>query len=177
MQRVIVGGSSGAGKTTLARRLAATLDLPFVELDSLFHGANWTRRPSFVEDVAAFASGERWVTDSLGYPEVVALLWDHADTFVWLDYPRWLCELRVVRRSLARGFLRRPLWNGNRESLTRMVRDPEHPVRWTWQHHGAKRRFVLERMADPRWAHVVVVPLRSPAETARWLKRTERDLT
>jgi hypothetical protein len=77
----------------------------------------------------------------------------------------------VLRRSLVRGAFHRPLWNGNHESLIRMVRDPEHPVRWTWQHYDAKRRLVLDRMDDPRWAHVTVVPLRSPAELSRWLQR------
>jgi adenylate kinase family enzyme len=170
MQRVIVGGSSGAGKTTLARRLAAELAAPFVELDSLFHGPGWTKRPTFVADVTAFAEQDRWVTDSLGYLEVVDLLWDRADTVVWLDFPRWFCEWRVLRRSLVRGALRRALWNGNRESLIRMVRDPEHPVRWTWTHYAAKRQLVLDRMDDPRWAHITVVPLRSRAELNRWLQ-------
>jgi adenylate kinase family enzyme len=177
MQRVIVGGSSGAGKTTLARRLATELGLPYVELDSLFHGPGWTRRPTFVEDVTEFAAGDRWVTDSLGYADVVDLLWDRADTLVWLDFPRWLCELRVLRRSLVRGALRSPLWNGNHESLIRMVRDPEHPIRWTWQHYAAKRQLVLDRMDDPRWAHVSVVPLRSPGELARWLRQRRPDIS
>lgn len=147
--------------------------MPFVELDSLFHGAGWRRRPTFVTDVTAFAAQERWITDSLGYSEVVDLLWDRADTVVWLDFPRWLCEWRVVRRSIVRGLFRRPLWNGNRESLTRMFRDPEHPVRWTWTHYDAKRQLVLDRMADPRWAHITVIPLRSPTQLTHWLRQRD----
>lgn len=170
MQRIVVGGSSGAGKTTLAGQLAVALDLPFTELDSFFHGRGWVKRPTFVEDVTAYVAQERWVTDSLGYPEVVDLVWDRADTLVWLDYPRWVCELRVIRRSLARGLFRRRLWNDNRESLIRMVRDPEHPVRWSWQHYDEKRRLVLDRIDDPRWAHLTVVPLQSPTDTNRWLR-------
>jgi adenylate kinase family enzyme len=170
VQRIVVGGSSGAGKTTLASRIADELDMPFTELDSFFHGPGWTKRPTFVADVTAFIAQDRWVTVSLGYPALGDLLWDRADTLVWLDYPRWLCETRVVRRSLARGLLRRKLWNGNRESLTRMVRDPEHPVRWSWQHYDEKRRLVLDRIDNPRWAHLTVVPLRSPADTDRWMR-------
>lgn len=36
--RVLVAGTSGAGKTTLARRTAAVLDIPHIELDALYHG-------------------------------------------------------------------------------------------------------------------------------------------
>lgn len=170
MRRIIVGGNSGAGKTTLARMLAERLDLPFVEMDSFFHGPGWTRRPTFVADVDAFTARDAWVTDSLGYPEVVDMMWTRADTLVWLDYSRWLCEWRVLRRSLVRGALRRPLWNGNRESLLRMVTDPEHPVRWGWRHHAEKRRLVLDRLGDRRFEHLAIVALRNPREAAYWLK-------
>jgi adenylate kinase family enzyme len=170
VRRIVIGGNSGAGKTTLARELADRLGLPFVEMDSFFHGPGWTPRPTFVADVDAFTAQDAWVTDSLGYPQVVDLVWQRADTLVWLDYPRWLCEVRVLRRSLVRGALRRSLWNGNRESLLRMVTDPEHPVRWGWRHHQDKRRLVLERLGDPRFSHLTVVPLRSPRETTYWLK-------
>jgi adenylate kinase family enzyme len=37
-RRVLVAGTSGAGKTTLASRVAALLDLPHIEIDALFHG-------------------------------------------------------------------------------------------------------------------------------------------
>jgi shikimate kinase len=38
-------GTSGSGKTTVGRALAARLDVPFVELDSVFHQAGWTELP------------------------------------------------------------------------------------------------------------------------------------
>ena len=38
-------GYLGAGKTTLARRLAAALEVPHVELDAIFHQPGWTELP------------------------------------------------------------------------------------------------------------------------------------
>jgi dephospho-CoA kinase len=35
--RILVAGTSGAGKTTVASRVATLLDLPHVEIDALFH--------------------------------------------------------------------------------------------------------------------------------------------
>ena len=38
-------GTSGSGKTTVGRALAARLDIPFIELDSIFHQPGWTELP------------------------------------------------------------------------------------------------------------------------------------
>src|SRR5690606_20822603 len=37
-RRILVAGTSGAGKTTLAGRVSGALGLPYTELDSLYHG-------------------------------------------------------------------------------------------------------------------------------------------
>jgi adenylate kinase family enzyme len=169
VQRVLVGGISGAGKTTMARRLAARHGLPHVELDALFHGPGWVERPTFAADVADVAAGERWVVDSDGYSAVRDVLWARADTLVWLDLPRWQVMLRVVRRTLWRGLLRQELWNGNRESLRSAWGDSGHPVRWAWAQHGARRALLEQRTADPAWSHLEVHRLRSARAARRWL--------
>lgn len=55
--KIAVAGGAGAGKSTLARRLSEILDLPYVEMDSLYHGPNWTVREAWVADVDEFTSG------------------------------------------------------------------------------------------------------------------------
>lgn len=153
----------------MARELARRFDLPHTELDALFHGPGWTERPAFAEDVAALVAGERWVVDSDGYSAVRDVMWARADTLVWLDLPRWQVMGRVVRRSVWRGLLRAELWNGNRESF-RGWRDSGHPVWWAWHQHGARRRTIGQRLADPRWSHLQVIHLRSARAARRWLR-------
>ena len=46
VQRVSVVGTSGAGKSTLASSLAAALDADFLELDSIYHQADWVPLPT-----------------------------------------------------------------------------------------------------------------------------------
>ena len=41
MQRILVIGSPGAGKSTFARRLADTLDLPLMHLDQQYWLPGW----------------------------------------------------------------------------------------------------------------------------------------
>jgi len=172
--RVCVVGNSGSGKTHLARRLAARLGVPHVELDALHHRAGW--QPAPLDDVRSDVVArlreheERhggWVVDG-NYRRLVADLL-HPDAYVWLDYPRGLVLRRVVLRTLGRLVLRRELWNGNRERWRNLAdRDPrENIVLWSWTHHdGYRQLYAAASAADQqaRW-----VRLSHPRETERWL--------
>src|SRR5579864_3220948 len=65
MQRVLVMGSSGSGKSTFALRLAELAGLPFVSLDALFWKPGWqpSEPGSFGERVRAAANRPAWVMD------------------------------------------------------------------------------------------------------------------
>jgi hypothetical protein len=94
--RVLVAGTSGSGKSTLAHHLAATLELRYVELDALHHGANWAPQPAFVEDVTRFATEPRWATE-WQYPAVRERLAQRADLLIFLDLSRPVVMTRVIR--------------------------------------------------------------------------------
>jgi adenylate kinase family enzyme len=173
MQRVLVVGASGSGKSVLAHSLAARLGAACVELDAIHHGPGWVPRPTFAQDVDAATRGSAWVVDG-NYSAVRELLWLRADTVVWLDLPRWLVEWQVVRRSLARWIGRIELWNGNREPSPLGWLDPEHPVRWSWTKHGQYRVKYAARFADPAWAHLSRIRLLSRAEVRTLLQMSER---
>jgi adenylate kinase family enzyme len=167
--RVLVAGTSGSGKTTVAGRVAAVLGLPHIEIDALFHGPGWTPRPSFEADVRQFAAGPGWVTE-WQYAPVRDLLADRADLLVWLDLPRGVVMRQVVRRTVVRRLRRQELWNGNLEPPFRTIfTDREHIVRWAWATHhlNAERVTALAR----RRPELPIVRLRSRAEVATWLDR------
>jgi hypothetical protein len=170
MERVLVVGCSGSGKTTLSRALAERLDAPYVELDALHHGEGWVPRPTFAADVDRLTAQAHWVVDG-NYAAVRELLWSRADSVVWLDLPRALVEWQVVRRSLVRWVTREELWNGCREPSPLGWRDPEHPVRWAWTKHAEYRVLYAARFADPQWAHLAHVRLRSRRAVRRFLDR------
>jgi adenylate kinase family enzyme len=140
-----VVGNSGSGKTTLARRLATLLDVPYIELDAIYHQANWTplADDEFLHRVDQATAGSGWVTDG-NYRVVQPLIWSRADLVVYFDLPRWLTTLRVTRRTLRRSATREVLWNGNREPVANFTRwDPERNViRWSWvKHHENSTRY------------------------------------
>jgi adenylate kinase family enzyme len=135
MRRVSIVGAPGSGKTTFGRGLASRLDVPFIELDAIFHQPGWTELPrdEFRARVGASLGSEGWVIDG-NYPAVQDLVWQPADTVVWFDLPRRVVMRRVVLRTLRWMIRREQLWNGNREPLTNLFRlDPERNIiRWTW---------------------------------------------
>lgn len=169
MERVLVLGISGAGKSTLARALGRDLGLPYHEVDALhFCGPQWQVSSTFAEDTARIVAGDRWVLDGQGPAAVRDLMWERADTVVWLDLPRRLVMRRVLRRSLGRSLRREQLFGGNREGWREWLR-ADHPVWWAWSRFAERRAEIERRAADPRFAPLCVVRLRSPHETALWL--------
>lgn len=167
--RILVAGASGAGKTTLARRIAAASGLPYQEIDALFHGPEWTPRPSFVDDVDAFTAQPGWVTE-WQYGVVQPMLAERGQLLVFLDYSRARVMRQVIARTLRRRLRREELWNGNREAPFRTIlTDPEHIVRWAWRTHGTRAALVAEAAA--RNPGLEVVRLRRPREAEAWLRR------
>ncbi|WP_435745363.1 AAA family ATPase [Microbacterium sp. PMB16] len=174
-ERVLIAGVTGSGKTTLAARIGEAWGLRHVEIDALFHGPKWTPRPEFLDDVRSFAAEDRWVTEwqytSKGTDEILA---PRAQLVVWLDYPYRVVRTRLLRRTLSRGILRTPLWNGNVEKpIWRMLRgDPEENI-LRWQTDTLHKWD--ERMPEvvERFPHLAVVRLRHPQQTEAWLRAQE----
>jgi adenylate kinase family enzyme len=165
--RVIVAGTSGSGKTTVAALVAARLRVPHVEIDGLFHGPGWVPRPSFEADVRAFTAGPGWVTE-WQYTAVRDLLADRADLVIWLDLPRPVVMRQVIRRTLRRWARREKLWNGNVEPpLWTIFTNREHIVLWAWTTHRLNTERVTA-LAGHR-PELPIVRLRSRAEVNRWL--------
>ncbi|MBT2475783.1 AAA family ATPase [Microbacterium sp. ISL-103] len=171
-ERVLVAGVTGSGKTTLARRIAALWNLRHVEIDGLFHGENWTPRPTFIDDVRAFAADDRWVTEwqytSKGTDEILA---PRAQLVIWLDYPYRVVRTRLLRRTIGRSILRTRMWNDNVEKpIWRMFSgDPEENI-VAWQTKTLHKW--TERMPDVTrdHPHLTIVRFRHPRETERWLR-------
>jgi adenylate kinase family enzyme len=172
MNRVLVVGTTGSGKTTTAARMAEILKAPHVELDSLFWKPNWTMSEpdEFKARIAEATPGDRWILDG-NYLNILGdYLWERADTVIWLDMPLPLLIRRLVRRTIKRSLLRTKLWAGNKEQLSNLWNKEEGLINWARQTHESRREEYGRRLTDPRWTNIRFVHLRSPREARSWLR-------
>ena len=99
MQRVLVIGSGGAGKSAFAVRLGQATGLPVIHLDAAYWKPGW-REPSkdaWAARVTQLLAGEHWIMDG-NYGGTLEQRLAACDTVVFLDMPRLLCIWRVLKR-------------------------------------------------------------------------------
>ena len=167
LRRVVVKGSSGAGKSTLGRELARRLHVPFVELDALHHGPNWTEASAeeLCARVAAALDDQRgWVVDGNYDSKLGELVVARAELVIWLDLPLLTKLVRLTRRTLQRWWRAEELWNGNRETLSGVFWGKDALFTWSLHQHFAHRR-----MWPQRFSQVAQVRLCTAREVSEWL--------
>ena len=159
MKRVSVVGCSGAGKTAVARRLAEVLGVSHVELDALHWGPNWSAATSVElhDRVSAAVDADGWVVDGNYQGKIGTLVWQRADTVVWIDPPKWRVMGQALCRTVRRVVTRQELWNGNRENWDALFvwRGDESILAWAWRSHPRIRARYEAAMVDPRYQHLV----------------------
>jgi adenylate kinase family enzyme len=169
-----VVGTSGSGKTTAARAISDRLGYRYLELDSVYHLPDWEPLPDAEFRVVAsrFAAGDRWVIDG-NYTShgVLDLVWERADTVVWLDLPKRTVMRQVSWRAVGRAATGEELWNGNTEQWMNLTKwDPEdNIVRWAWTRFDHTRDKYEARMNDPEYGHLDFIRLRSRSEIRDFL--------
>ncbi|MGW4635330.1 hypothetical protein [Nocardia sp. NPDC004415] len=166
-------GTSGSGKSSLARRISRQLGIPHIELDAIHHRADWTPLPTeqFRAEVSERIAPERWVADGAYHSKLGFLVWDRADTVVWFDLPKAQVMFQIVRRSVSRAFTREELWNGNRENWRNLfaLRPAQSVIMWAWTTYDRNRTRYLAAQNDPAFAHRTFVRVRSHRAADRFL--------
>lgn len=159
MNRILVIGCSGGGKSTLARALGAKLGLPVTHLDVLWWQPGWTESSydEFRPKVAAAVAEERWVIDG-NFSRTFDLRLPRADTVIWVDQPRRICLWRAFRRTLTQ-------FGRNRADLAPGCPEKFDPAfyRFIWNFKRTHDAMMEEALARDA-AHAQVFRLRSDAE-------------
>jgi adenylate kinase family enzyme len=165
--RILVYGVTGSGKTVLAERISAVHGIPWHAVDELTWEPGWVAVPDAEQRrrIEAICASERWVLDT-AYGKWLDIPLARAELIVALDFPRWLSLFRLVRRTLVRALNRRPICNGNRESV-RTIFSRDSIILWHFRSFSRKRRRMRGWEAD--LAGPDVVRLTSPRDLEEWL--------
>lgn len=164
MQRVLVVGAGGAGKSTFAVRLGQRTGLPVVHLDREYWRSGWVEpEPAqWRATIERLIAADRWILDG-NFGGTMERRIAACDTIVFLDLPRHLCLWRVLRRRLQyRAAARADMAPGCEERLSL------HFLWWIWSYPWRRRPALLRRLQQLRPGQRAVI-LRSDAEIERFL--------
>jgi adenylate kinase family enzyme len=161
LERVLIIGCPGSGKSVLTRRLAAATGLPAVHLDRYFFDPGWVEPAPEVwrARIAALTAAPRWIMDG-NYTNTLAMRLAVADTAIFLDFPMCVCLRRVVGRALRSLGRRRgdDMAPGCRERIDLSF------LLYVWRFPRDQRGRVLQALAGFPGRVVVLRDARSVAE-------------
>jgi len=173
LQRVNVVGTSGSGKSTFAKQLAEVLGSPYIEMDRLYHGPNWSEpEPEvFRERVTDAIAGERWVLDGNYHSKSCDIKWPRATAVVWIDPSFTLNLWQAVTRAAHRAWTQQELWpgTGNRETFRKSFFNHESVVLWTITSYKRLQRRYGDTMRSPPYEHLKFQRLRGRRAVADFL--------
>lgn len=177
MKRICIIGSSCSGKSTLAKALVERSDSHIhIELDALHWLPNWVEREhdEFRELVRVAIQQEHWVTDG-NYSNVRPLVWERADTVLWLDYPLWFVLWRSIRRSIHRALSKESICGGNTETLRQSFLSKDSIILWVMTtYHRRKREyehiFKTHSEGNGLYDHIRFIRFRSQKEADKFLQ-------
>lgn len=117
-RKILVAGHGG--KSTLARAMAADLNLPYIELDAIYWLPNWGERTpeDFRAEVqrAIDEHPDGWVFDGNYGTHLQGMVAKQADSVVYVNMPWRLLFWRTLWRSVARARDKRVVCGTNTES-------------------------------------------------------------
>ncbi len=103
MNRIMIFGRPGSGKSTFAKKLSLQLSLPLYHLDKYFFTANWVEKNSdeCIEIQSEIVNHDKWIIDGNSVKSLY-LRWTRANLVIYFNYPRFLCFARFLKPAGAR---------------------------------------------------------------------------
>ncbi len=101
MKRILILGSVGCGKSTLANKLNEKLKLPLFCLDKYFWKPNWqaTENEEWRKKVEQLSQSEQWIMDG-NFLNTLDIRLPRADAVIFIDCNRFICLYRFFKRII-----------------------------------------------------------------------------
>ena len=166
MRRIAVVGCPGSGKTTFCRLLSNKTGLPIIHLDTYYHDKS---QPYFEAKnlhaweakITEIVGGEKWIMDG-NFGSTFAQRFKRADTIIFLDYPRYLCLWRMLKRRLQfHSSTRQEMPEDWREKIDYGF------LRYVWRFKRYSRPKIMQALPDDI---TEVIIFNGPSEAAKYLE-------
>ncbi|MCX6819671.1 MAG: AAA family ATPase [Candidatus Adlerbacteria bacterium] len=156
MNKIVLIGCPGAGKTTLARKLGAKLNIPVHHLDKYFWKENWTPTPQaeFRKIQDELMKEDRWIVDG-NFTKSIDNRVTKADTVVFFDFPKTTLVWRYLKRFVQDFNKVRPDMGGDNKAsfnptiiwnhITFVLKFPRNEVYTTLKEHAQDKNVVILR--------------------------------
>ena len=157
MQRIIIMGCPGSGKTYVAKELGEKLDISVIYLDKLWRGKEGSHitKAEFDARMEKALSLDSWIMDG-DFSRTMEMRLKKCDTIVYLNLPRWLCLWNLFRRARAGGI------DPGGEKLTK------EKVQYVWNYR--KNNRIRNDIWIAKTKHARVVELRSNKQVQAFLE-------
>ncbi|QNL48248.1 DNA topology modulation protein [Olivibacter sp. SDN3] len=166
MNKVLIIGSGGAGKSTFARKLAALTQLSLIHLDAFYWQSGWEQpsRESWRQQVIELACGNQWIMDG-NYGSTLEDRLRHADTVIFLDTNRYRCLWRAFKRYVQfRNKVRPDMAAGCKERITWEF------IRYIWFYPTKNKPMILAKI-NKHTTHKKLVVLKGKADIESYLEK------
>lgn len=161
--KILVIGSSGAGKSTFSRRLGAASGIEVIHLDRLYFSPNWVEMPKYrwKEKVAEILQADSWIIDG-NYSGTMETRIAASDTVIYLELPRLVCVFRILKRGVVYfGKTRPDMAKGCNERF-----DWDF-VKWVWN-YPSRTKPKVEAMLEKVQGEKTVIRLASKREIEKF---------
>ena len=164
MERVVVVGCCGSGKSYVAREIGRLTGAPVTHLDAIYYDDEWNTAPmdDFADAQRELVAAPRWVIDG-NYNSTLEIRLRACDTVVFVDVPTRSCLWGMVSRQLRHGAGQHSA-NGVYNRINAGV------VKYVLGYRRSMRPRVLSKV-EAYAGHARVVSLRSRARARQWLAK------
>jgi len=168
MNKILILGCPGSGKSTLSRRLGPLLGLSVIHLDRLFWDPGWVSvsREEFLQRLAheTLVKQGRWIMDG-NFGATLSKRLKSADTAIYLDHGSFTCVLRVLKRvCTSYGHVRPDMGKGCPERLDLAF------LKYVWNFRKTHRADMMKALDDFRLDGGKVIILRNDREIEAFVK-------
>jgi adenylate kinase family enzyme len=172
MNKVMIIGNGGGGKTTLAYQLAEQYALPLHEIDALQFQPGWTptAEPDLRQAIQRVHQTDRWVIDGFGPWDQIEDRARRADTIIFVDHPIWVHFWWACERQIAVALGEQRV-GGPPDCDLRDVTRQMFETLW-WVHENLRPKLV--QLVEQHQATKTIVWIRSPEELDRFIASLKR---